>query len=88
MAETFSVSQRDVDALANAIRAAQAAQPPTAAASPLATFCQQWPGIKSALEAIQPVVILIPTVGAIISATIGTLLALGNAAYAALCGGN
>jgi hypothetical protein len=84
MADTFAVSQRDIDALANAIRAAQ---PPTSAIAPVATFCQQWPGIKTALEAIQPVVVLIPTVGAIIGATIATLLALGSAAYAALCGG-
>jgi hypothetical protein len=85
MADTFSVSQRDIDALANAIKAGQ---PPTAAAAPVTTFCQKWPEIKAALAAIQPVVVLIPTVGAIIGATIATLLALGNAAYAALCGGN
>jgi hypothetical protein len=84
MADTFSVSQRDIDALANAIKAAQ---PPTASLAPVATFCQEWPGIKAALTAIQPVVVLIPTVGAIIGVTITTLLALGNAAYAALCGG-
>jgi hypothetical protein len=83
MADTFSVSQRDIDALSNAIRAAQS---PTASLAPIATFCQQWPGIKTALQAIQPVVVLIPTVGVIIGATIGTLLALGNAAFAALCG--
>jgi hypothetical protein len=88
MATATSISQSDVDALTSAIRAAKAAMPATAGgASPLAVFCQDWPKIKPTLEALQPVVGLIPVVGTIISTAIATLLALGNAAYAALCGG-
>jgi hypothetical protein len=89
MATATAISQSDIDALTNAIKAAKANLPPTALAggSPLTTFCQEWPKIKPTLETLQPVVGLIPVVGTIIGTAIATLLALGNAAYAALCGG-
>jgi hypothetical protein len=88
MATAISISQSDIDALANAIKAAKANLPPTAfsGGSPLATFCQEWPKIKPTLETLQPIVGLIPVVGTFISAAIATLLALGNAAFSALCG--
>jgi hypothetical protein len=76
------MSQADVDALAKAIREA-----PQATAFASTDFCRLWSDVKPILTALQPVVALIPVVGALISSAIASLLLLGNAAYAALCGG-
>ncbi len=76
------MSQADVDALAEAIRKA----PQAKGFSPTG-FCDLWSQAKPILTSLQPIVALIPVVGTIISGAIATLLALGNAAYAALCGG-
>ena len=82
MAAADAISKNDVDALVKAIREAPAAKGVTAG-----QFCTLWSQVKPILTALQPVVGLIPVVGGLISTAIGTLLALGNAAYAALCSG-
>jgi hypothetical protein len=89
MATTSSVSQADIDSLAQALATLRPQLPPTALTGqgPLQIFCQNWPTIKPILETLQPVVGSIPGVGAIISGAIATLLLVGNGAYKAFCGG-
>jgi hypothetical protein len=77
-----AISQDDVAALTNAIRSA-----PTGKGLNAGQFCTMWPQAKQILTDLQPIVGLIPVVGGLISTAISTLLALGNAAFAALCGG-
>jgi hypothetical protein len=81
MASTV-VSQADVDALAKAIKGA-----PQPHAMNVGDFCRLWAQVKPILTSLQPIVGLIPVVGAIAAAAIATLLTIGNAAATAMCGG-
>lgn len=78
----ITFSQTDADALVKAIQSAPAPKDAS-----LSQFCTLWPQLKSILTTLQPIVGIIPVVGGLISTAIGTLLALGNTAYSALCGG-
>jgi len=73
---------QEVAALAAAIKAA-----PTAKGVSAADFCKIWNQIKPLLPLLQTAAALVPVVGAAISAAIGLLTKLGDAASAALCGG-
>jgi hypothetical protein len=71
----------DIEALAKAIRGAPA---PKAFSS--ADFCRLWAQVKPILEAMKPIAGLVPVIGPLVSAALTTLLTLGSAANAALCG--
>ena len=82
MAATISVSQADVDAIAKAIKAA-----PQPHGMNVTDFCKLWAQVKPLLTTLQPIIGLIPVVGTIAAAAIATILTVGNAASAAMCGG-
>jgi hypothetical protein len=71
----------DVAALAAAIKSAP--MPKGVSAS---DFCKIWEQVKPLLPLLQTAAALIPVIGAAISAAIGLLTKLGDAAAAALCG--
>ena len=48
-------------------------------------FCRLWREVKPILEQIQPMVARIPGYGVVISASIGTVLTIGNAISKAYC---
>jgi hypothetical protein len=79
---TISIPQADIAALTKAIQSV-----PQAQAAGASEFCRLWTQVKPILEALVPVVTVIPVVGAIISGALATLLALGSAAHGAMCGG-
>jgi hypothetical protein len=83
MSSTLAASQADVDALAKAIKAA-----PQPHGMKVTDFCKLWSEVKPILTTLQPIIGMIPVVGTIASAAIGTLLTIGNAASAAMCGGH
>jgi hypothetical protein len=83
MTATITVSQADIDLIAKAIKEA----PKPHDMKSMSDFCKLWAEVKPILTALQPVVGVIPGFGTIAAAAIATLLTIGNAASAALCGG-
>ncbi len=80
MADQDLTAKADIDLLSKAIAAGPMPKGPA-----MEEFCRLWAQAKPVLEALQPIVRLIPGIGIIGSAALTALLTAGNAASAALC---
>jgi hypothetical protein len=76
----FTVSEADLDQLANAI-----ATHAPAARGATETFCQVWPQAKEGLTLLRTILQFVPGVGMFAAPAIGIVTAAGDAAQKGLC---
>ena len=88
--EATTITGAKDDVLVKAIKAAAEpeAKGVAAKAGGFSQFCDAWATIEPGLEALLPLLKLIPGFGTIAAAALGTVLTIGKSAHAALCGGH
>ncbi len=75
---TLSITQGQIDALARALKE----QKGSAASD---AFCKDWDAAKGVLQALQPILSAVPTVGLFAGPAIAVVVAAGDAAKKAVC---
>jgi hypothetical protein len=78
---SFTLSETDLDQLANAI----ATHAPAARGGATETFCQVWPQAKEGLTLLRDILQFVPGVGMFAAPAIGIVTAAGDAAQKGLC---
>jgi hypothetical protein len=78
MASEHTLSEKDVKALSDAIKA-------HGSAPKSADFCTIWPGAKQGLQLLLQIIDKVPGIGLFAKAAIGIVIAAGDAASAAFC---